>query len=281
MVEGMSSASDTAAPSAPATTAQKAALLASLHVPGDPLIVVNVWDAITARIVARTEGVRALATASHSIAFAHGVPDGEGMPLAMALEAAGRITAATDLPVSIDFERGYSPDAAGVRDNVGRLIEVGAAGINIEDSLTGAGGARRPLAEAAERVAAARAAASEASVPLSINARTDTLAASPDAWDEAIDRANAYVDAGATSVFMLGLRDETMIANAVASVRAPLSVIAVAGSPSLHRLAELGVARVSFGPQTLWLALTHLEAAAAQLTARGDYPAELTNAYSL
>jgi len=277
----MSTASDTVAPTTPPTTAEKAALLVSLHVPGDPLIVVNVWDAITARIVARTEGVRALASASHSIAFAHGVSDGEGMPVTMAIEAAGRITAATDLPVSIDFERGYSPDIAGVRANIARLIEVGAAGMNMEDSLEGARGPRRPLTEAAERIAAARAAADDAGVPFSINARTDTLAASPDAWDEAIDRANAYIDAGATSIFMLGLRDESMIADAVAAVRAPLSVIALAGAPSLDRLAELGVARVSFGPQVLGLTLAHLGAAAAQLTARGEYPAELATTFTL
>ena len=96
----MTDASTSSRPS----TAEKAAQLAALHVPGDPLIVVNVWDAITARIVARTPGVRALASASHAVAFAHGVPDGEGMTVEMALSAAGRITASTDLPVSIDFE---------------------------------------------------------------------------------------------------------------------------------------------------------------------------------
>ena len=85
----------TSAPAPPPTTAEKAAALAALHVPGDPLIVVNVWDAMTARIVARTPGVRALATASHSVAYALGVEDGEGMSVDMALAAAGRITATT------------------------------------------------------------------------------------------------------------------------------------------------------------------------------------------
>ena len=146
------------------TTAQKAEALTALHVPGDPLIVTNVWDAMTARIVARTPGVRALATASHSVAFTLGVPDGEGMTVEQALDAARRITASTELPVSVDFERGYAADAAGVRENVARLIEAGAAGLNIEDSLDGATSERRTLAEAAERVAAARAAADTAGV---------------------------------------------------------------------------------------------------------------------
>lgn len=261
--------------------AEKATALSALHVAGDPLIVVNVWDAMTARIVARTSGVRALATASHSVAFSLGVDDGEGMSVDMALAAAGRITASTELPVSVDFERGYAPDAAGVQENVARLIEAGAAGLNIEDSLAGATSARRPLAEAAERVAAARAAADAAGVPLAINARTDTLAGSPDNWNEAIDRANAYADAGATSIFMLGLRTEQMVADAVAAVRAPIAVFAHPGYIPLTRLAELGVGRISFGPQILGLTLHHLAEAAAQLTAWGEYPAELGYRYEL
>ena len=262
-------------------TADKAAALSALYIPGDPLIVVNVWDAMTARVVARTPGVKALATASHSIAFTHGINDGEGMTVAMALDAARRITAATELPVSVDFERGYASDTAGVRDNVARLIEAGAAGLNIEDSLAGATSERRPIAEAAARVAAARAAADEAGVPLAINARTDTLAETPSAWDEAIDRANAYVDAGATSVFMLGLSSEQQVADAVATVRAPIAVFAHPAYIGLARLAELGVGRISFGPQILGLTLAHLAGAASQLTARGDYPRELGYRYEL
>ncbi|MDO9589565.1 MAG: isocitrate lyase/phosphoenolpyruvate mutase family protein, partial [Microcella sp.] len=251
------------------STADKAAALSALHVPGDPLIVVNVWDAMTARIVARTTGVKALATASHSVAYSLGVDDGEGMTVDMALAAAARITASTDLPVSVDFERGYAVDAAGVRDNVARLIESGAAGLNLEDSLSGATGERRPIDEAAARVAAARAAANATGVPLAINARVDTLAGSPDAWTEAIDRANAYVDAGATSIFMLGLSTEQRVADAVAAVRAPIAVFARPGYLPLVRLAELGVGRISFGPQILGLTLSHLADAAAQLASRG------------
>lgn len=133
------------------TTAQKAEALSALHVPGDPLIVTNVWDAMTACIVARTPGVRALATASHSVAFALGVPDGEGMTVEQALDAARRITGSTELPVSVDFERGYASDAAGVRDNVARLIDAGAAGLNIEDSLDGATSDRRGSRRTRER----------------------------------------------------------------------------------------------------------------------------------
>src|SRR5450830_2002064 len=208
------------------STAEKAALLASLHVPGEPLIVTNVWDAVTARIVAQARGVRALATASHAVSFVHGVPDNEGLTVEQALEAARLIASAVDLPVSVDFEKGYAPDAAGVQQNVARLIEAGAAGLNIEDSLESASGPLREPADAASRVAAARRAADEAGVPLAINARVDSLVSKPADWAGAIDRANRYLDAGATSIFVLRLPTEGLVERAVRDVNGPVAVIA-------------------------------------------------------
>jgi 2-methylisocitrate lyase-like PEP mutase family enzyme len=257
------------------STAEKAALLASLHIPGEPLIVTNVWDAVTARIVAQARGVRALATASHAVSFVHGVPDNEGLTVEQALEAARLIASAVDLPVSVDFEKGYAPDAAGVQQNVARLIEAGAAGLNIEDSLESASGPLREPADAASRVAAARRAADEAGVPLAINARVDSLVSKPADWAGAIDRANRYLDAGATSIFVLRLPTEGLVERAVRDVNGPVAVIATPSSVPLKRLAELGVARVSFGPGTLGLTLAHLQKAAAALTALGEYPEEL------
>jgi 2-methylisocitrate lyase-like PEP mutase family enzyme len=130
-------------PSAEITlTAQKAELLRSLHIPGDPLIVTNVWDAVTARTVAAAPGVKALATASHAVSFAHGVADGEGLSLDQALAAASLITQAVDIPVSVDFEKGYAKDVAALEHSIARLIAAGAAGLNIEDSV---GPAKAPL----------------------------------------------------------------------------------------------------------------------------------------
>ena len=253
----------------------KAALLSSLHIPGDPLIVTNVWDPVTARIVAGAKGVRALATASHAVSFAHGVPDNEGLSIDQALESARLIAAAVSLPVSVDFEKGYAPDAAGVQHNVARLIEAGAAGLNIEDSLHSAGGALRGLEDSIARVGAARRAADEAGIPLAINARVDSLVSNPADWAGAMTRANSYLDAGATSIFMLRLPTEGLVERAVREVNGPLSVISNPTSVPLKKLAELGVARVSFGPGVLGLTLAHLQQAAAQLTALGDYPDEL------
>jgi 2-methylisocitrate lyase-like PEP mutase family enzyme len=254
------------------TDAARADLLRSLHVPGDPLIVTNVWDAASARAVASAAGVQALATASHSISEARGVPDGEGLTVDEALDAAGIIVRAVDLPVSVDFERGYSPDAAGVEANARRLAETGAAGLNIEDSLDGS--TMRALAEQVERVAAVRAGGDAAGVPLVINARVDALRRG-ETIDEAIGRANAYLAAGGDVAFMLGLDTADLVARAVAEIDGPVSVIAKAGYLPLAQLADLGIARVSFGNGPHSLTLHHLTAAAEVLTARGEYPAEL------
>ena len=256
-------------------TADKAALLTSLHTPGTPLIVVNIWDAVTARIVAEAKGVKALATASHAVSFAHGVPDNEGLTVERALEAARIIAGAVRIPVSVDFEKGYAADAAGVRDNVARLIEAGAAGLNIEDSLQAASGAVRDLESSVARVAAARAAADAAGVPLAINARVDALMSNPADWAGAMERANRYLDAGATSIFMLRLPTEGLVERAIRDIHGPVSVVSNPTSVSLKKLAELGIARVSFGPGVLGLTLAHLKKAAITLTALGDYPEEL------
>jgi len=257
------------------STAEKAELLRSLHVPGDPLIVTNVWDSITARVVAGAPGVRALATASHSISEAHGVEDGEGLDVDEMLAAARIIIRSVDLPVSVDFEKAYASDAAGTLDNVFRLIEEGAAGLNIEDSI---GQAKAPLYDIdtqVSKVAAARQAGDRAGVPIVINARVDSLAGDPDGFDDAITRANAYLAAGADCAFVLGLGTEDLVKAALDRIDGKVSVISNPSAMPLARLAELGVSRVSFGPTTMGLTLSHLRDAATTLTARGDYPGEL------
>jgi len=262
------------------TTADKAALLDSLHVPGTPLIVTNVWDALSARAVAAAPGVKALASASHSVSNTRGFEDGEGMNVDLAVESARAITSAVDLPVSIDFERGYTRNLAKLHQNITRLIDAGAAGLNFEDSTGNEAQPLFPLAEQLDRIRTVRAAADSAGVPLVINARVDALVRGSD-WDDALTRANAYLDAGASVIFMLGLGDEAAVEKAVAGVNGRVSTISGPNSVPLTRLAELGISRVSFGPYTLGLVLAHLQAAAAQLTALGDYPKELGFEYSL
>ncbi|PJJ73643.1 2-methylisocitrate lyase-like PEP mutase family enzyme [Diaminobutyricimonas aerilata] len=256
--------------------AERAELLRSLHVPGDPLILVNVWDAVSASVVARAPGVRAIATASHAVSAAHGVPDGEGLTLEQALGAAERVVAATDLPVTVDFERGYARDTAELHDNVGRLIATGAVGLNLEDST---GDGLYSIDEQTARIAAVRDAATASGVPLVINARLDALSLAPEGWDDAALRAQAYLAAGADSVFVLGLTDEQRVRRAVELVAGPVAVIASPGAPPIRRLAELGVARVSLGPYALAIALAGLADAAETLTSGGSYPAGMSFAY--
>jgi 2-methylisocitrate lyase-like PEP mutase family enzyme len=254
------------------TRQEKAELLRSLHVPGDPLILANVWDSVTARIVSGVPGVKAIASASHSVSYAHGVDDGEGMTLDQALTAAREIVDAVDHPVTIDFEKGYAVDPGAVDVNVRRLIQTGAVGINLEDSADGS--SLFPLELAADRVAAAHRAGISSSVPLVINARVDALVRGSD-WADMVARANAYLAAGADCIFVLGLGSEDEVSRALADIDGKVSVISGATSVPLKRLAELGVSRVSFGPGMLGLTLSHLRDATAQLTALGEYPREL------
>ena len=260
------------------STADKAELLRALHVPGTPLIVTNVWDAITARTVAAAPGVKALATASHAISFAHGVEDGEGLSVEQALAAAQIVIRATDLPVSVDFERGYASDLGQLKDNIMSLIYAGAAGLNFEDSTGNPDAPLTELGSQIERITAIREVANATDVPLVLNARVDALVRGSD-WADTVARANAYLGAGADVVFVLGLSTEDLVKKALDEIDGKISVVSNPKSVPLAKLAELGVSRVSFGPGTLGLTLAHLQAAATTLTALGDYPAELGFSY--
>ena len=255
--------------------AVQAELLRSFHVPGAPLILTNVWDGASAVAVAEAGGTRAIATASHSISNRLGVPDGEGMTLDQALEAAKAVTDAVDLPVSVDFERGYAKDPDGVEANVRRLIEAGAAGLNIEDSFGSGPGEVFPVKEQVARLRAVKLASEEGGVPLSINARVDVLRRGG-SFKEAIERANAYLHAGADSAFVLGLDTEELVERAVDAIHGPVATIVKYGSVPIDRLAALGIARISVGPGSGGFDLEGLARLAATLNARGDYPPELT-----
>lgn len=253
--------------------AAKANAYRDLHRPGKPVVLVNVWDVASARVVAAQPGTRALATASWSVSAATGHEDGGALPLDVALLAARRIVAATDLPVSVDFEKGYAPTADGVRENTLRLIETGAIGLNIEDSLGADDSALWSLADAAERVAAVRSAADRAGVPLVINARTDGLAGGG-TIDEAIERGNAYRAAGADCVFVLGVPGESL-REVVDGMNGPVSVLAGATTAPTAELAAAGVARVSFGPGPMGVAYAALARLARDVHEGNPHPADL------
>lgn len=238
-------------------TAERADVLLALHRDPTLLTVVNVWDVISATVVADIEGTQALATASHSIAASLGYPDGERIPLELMLETVGRIAAATSLPVTADLEGGYG-DAP---DTVRRAIGVGVVGANIEDQM-------KPLPAAAAQVEAVMAAAGREGVPsFVLNARTDALlprlgGATPDraaVLADAVERGRAFLDAGAPVVFVPGILTEDEVQTLVDAFGPQrLTTIGLPGNPPNDRLAELGVARVSYGPIPQRVALTAL-----------------------
>ena len=232
--------------------ADKAQAFADLHRKGDPVVLFNIWDAGSARAVADA-GAKALATGSWSVAGAQGYGDGEALPLDMLEMIVKRITATSDLPLSVDFEGAYAAGPSGVGRNIARMIAAGAVGVNFEDQKVGGEGLY-PVAKQAERISAARAAAEEAGLPFFINARTDIFlkdretANHPRLIDEALARAKAYAEAGASGIFMPGLKTPELIKRAAEEVSLPLNILIMPDVPAPQELAELGVARISYGP---------------------------------
>lgn len=227
---------------------QRCDLLRSLHVPGSPLVLPNAWDAASARAVADA-GFPVVATTSGGVASALGYEDHEGAPAEEMLAAAGRIARSVDVPVTVDAEAGYGM-APG--DLVEALLRVGAAGCNLEDTDHGTG-RLVDVARHARWLAAVRDAAAVREYRLVVNARIDVFLADGGArpqrelLDEAVDRAGAYRAAGVDCVFPILLHDAEAIAAFVEAVQAPVNILAMAQAPPNARLAELGVARISYG----------------------------------
>jgi 2-methylisocitrate lyase-like PEP mutase family enzyme len=220
---------------------------ASLHVPGDPVVLYNIWDVASALAVVKA-GAKALATGSHPVADAHGWPDGQQVPIDFALANGKRIVDAVDLPVTIDFEGAYSTDPEEGGENVRRLADTGAVGCNFEDQVVGGEGLH-PLDLQVKRIEVIRRAVGE---KFYINARTDLFLKTQtydDALvDQVIERGRAFADAGASGFFVPRLADPSQIERVVREVPLPLNVIAFPGAPDKKVWAEAGVARISHGP---------------------------------
>ena len=239
-----------------------------LHVPGDPLILVNIWDAGSARAVARA-GAKALATGSYGVAGAQGIADGEALLLDAAIANLDHIVAATDLPVSIDMEAGYGDTAAEVRRSVQRARDAGPCGINMEDRMPGEDRLLAPEVFA-ERVAAA------ASTGLWVNARCDvfrgqsTAVAGMALVDRVLERAALYADAGAGSLFVPFLSDARCIAALCDKSPLPVNILRSPDGPGHAELAHMGVARISHGHQPWAAAMKWLEGQAAKIFAGAE-----------
>ena len=246
---------------------KKAARFAQLHLKDvAPLLLYNAWDAGSAKAIVEA-GAPAVATSSWSVAEAHGYRDGEDIPLEFAEQIVARIASTVDVPVSVDFEGGYSQDNAELADNAARLIESGVIGINFEDRVVNATGLY-DIGRQADRILAIRTAAEQRNISLFINARTDLfLGQTTDpagAITEAIQRSKAYAAAGASGFFIPGLQDETLIGRICEGVALPVNVMIMDGVPLVERLAELGVARISWGPISYLQAMTALKQHAKQ-----------------
>ena len=227
--------------------ASKYETFAALHVPGDPVILYNIWDVGSALAVIAA-GAKALATGSHPVADANGFPDGQKVPLDFALANAKRIIDAVELPLTVDFESAYSTDPEEGAANVARLKGTGAVGCNFEDQVIGGEGLH-PLDLQVRRIESIRRAVG---AEFFINARTDLFLKTQtydDALiDQVVERGKAFGDAGASGFFVPRLADPAQIERVVREVPLPLNVIAFPGAPDKKVWADAGVARISHGP---------------------------------
>ena len=220
---------------------------AALHVPGDPVVLYNIWDPGSAVAVAAA-GAKALATGSHPVGDASGYGDAHQVPIDYVFDNARRIMAGVDLPLSVDFEGAYSTDPAEGAANVVRLAATGAVGCNFEDQVVGGEGIH-PLDRQIERIRAIRDAVG---ADFFLNARTDLMIKAPEAndalIDQVIERGKAFADAGASGFFVPRIADPRHIERVVKEVPLPLNAIAFPSAPPKAEWAAAGVARISHGP---------------------------------
>ncbi|WP_194422219.1 isocitrate lyase/PEP mutase family protein [Microbacterium abyssi] len=248
------------------TAAEKAQKLRSLYDAPEILRVVNIWDVVSAKAVADLPETTALATAGHSIAATFGYADGE-IPRELMIDMVGRIAASTELPVSADLDDGYGDAGETTRLAIG----AGIVGANVEDRL-------KPLAESVAVMEAIVKAGEAEGVPFALNARTDAFVRAGDrpieeSVKDAIERGRAFLDAGATCVFVPGILNADVTAQLVEGIgRGRISVIGLPGALAAAEYEALGVARISYGPMIQRVALTALQDVATSLYADGVIP---------
>ena len=247
----------------------------ALHLAPPILVLANVWDVASARILEEAS-FGAVATTSAGIAFSLGYPDGQKISRQEMLAAVARIAQAVNVPVTADVEAGYGDRPEDAADTARGVIEAGAVGMNLED------GANRPnqlvdFSLQLEKIHAVREAASKLDVPLVLNARTDVyleqVGAPESRYDETVRRSLAYRDAGADCVFVPGVRDAETMSRLVRDLQCPLNILAGPGSPSTPELEKLGVARVSLGSGPMRATLGLVRRMAEELKTTGTYAA--------
>lgn len=253
---------------------EKAEHFRQLHHQAALLVLPNAWDAASARILARA-GFRAIATTSSGVAAALGYSDGQQISRDMLIEALARITRVVTCPVTADLEAGYGNSIAEVVETTRAAIATGVVGINIEDSLKQEKKALADISYQVELIKALRELADDLDVPFVINARVDVfllgLGEPEERFETAIQRARAYLQAGADCIYPIGNLESEVIARLVQAIDGPTNILASPLAPTLPELARLGVARVSLAGGLMRAVLGHLQTIARELLEQGTY----------
>jgi len=259
------------------TSAELAARFHHLHqAPGPALVLPNCWDVVTARLIEQA-GAPALATTSAGVAWSLGAVDGHQLDRGLMVEHLRRITTAVQVPVTCDIEGGYGEGDDALAETVRLVVGAGAVGVNLEDSTPL--GELRDLADAAHRVAVVREAADQAGLDLYLNARTDTYLSGSADLDETVARAHAFLQAGASGIFVPGTADLDIIEELTSAIPAPVNILVGPASPPVAELAAAGVRRVSTGSSLAGAVLGHVSRAARELLGHGTY-GELADPYT-
>jgi len=241
-----------------------------LHDKTNPLLLPNVWDAASARVI-ESCGFKAIATSSAALAWSLGHPDGEQLPFDELVAAVARIVRIVEIPVSADIESGYATTTDALLENVDKIKKAGAVAINLED-YDQKTGFLFPLEMARERVAKLKERFGDS---LFVNARTDMylqeIGGAEERLDAAAERITAFADAGADGVFVPGVSDGPTIAALTASSETPLNILAGADTPSVDALRGLGVARVSLGIALARIMLGETRAIGQTLLRTGEF----------
>jgi 2-methylisocitrate lyase-like PEP mutase family enzyme len=238
---------------------EKAELFRAQHAAEKLLVLANVWDPLSAKLIAAL-GYPSLATASVAIALANGYRDGENIPYTLLTELIGRITSSVDQPVSVDLERGFAQTIPQLKDNIKMLLDAGAIGLNIEDSADH-GHTMIPVAEQCRKIEAIREVGMQYDIPLVINARTDLFfqPAQSNTLSLAIERANAYEKAGADCFYPIMISSYQAITTLKEAVNIPLNVVLAGPVRDMKELERLGVSRISVGPGLMKAVLSKMK----------------------
>lgn len=253
---------------------QKAEAFRQMHDGKRILVLPNAWDGASARIF-EDAGFGAIATTSAGVSYTAGYADGQMIPRDAMAVIVGWIAHSVSVPVTADMESGFGREAGDVAETVRIIIEAGAVGMNLEDTIHGADRQLYEMETAVERVRAAREAADNAGVPIVINARTDVyllgIGEKSTRFDHAVRRLNAYREAGADCLYPMGFLDAETIARMVKAVNGPINVMGVPGMPSAAELQRLGVARVSTASGPARVAMTATRKIARDLMRSGSF----------